>query len=209
MSTTDAEATVMKMADGGYRPAYNLQFAADCVSQVIVGVEVLTVGSDMGQMTPMLEQIGERHGEYPDEYLADGGFAKHEDIERAQAQPCGATVYVPVPEPRKAKGKGAEAVPVAGQPPEGKTPRDEHEPSPGDSEAIGAWRRRMGTAAAKEIYKQRASTIECVNAQARNRGLLRLLVRGLEKVKAIAMWFAIAHNVMCGVRLPAAVALEG
>ncbi len=207
VSTTDAEATVMKMADGGYRPAYNLQLAADCGSQVIVGVEVLTVGSDMGQMTPMLEQIGERYGEYPDEYLADGGFAKHEDIERTQALPCGATAYVPVPEPRKAKGKGA--VPVAGQPPEGKTPRDKHEPSPGDSEAIGEWRRRMGTAAAKEIYKERASTIECVNAQTRNRGLLRLLVRGLEKVKAIAMWFAIAHNVMCGVRLRAAAALQG
>jgi transposase len=206
-STTDPEATVMKMADGGYRPAYNLQFAADCGSQVIVGVEVLTVGSDMGQMTPMLEQIGERYGEYPDEYLSDGGFAKHEDIERAQAPPCGATVYVPVPEPRKTKG--AEAVPVAGQPQEGKKPRDKHEPSPGDSEVIGAWRRRMGTAAAKEIYKQRASTIECVNAQARNRGLLRLLVRGVKKVKAIAMWFAIAHNVMRGVRLHVATAQEG
>ena len=28
-STTDAEARVMKMADGGYRPAYNVQFATD------------------------------------------------------------------------------------------------------------------------------------------------------------------------------------
>ena len=212
-STTDAEATVMKMADGGYRPAYNVQFAADCGSQVIVGVDVLTVGSDMGQMTPMLEQIGERHEEYPDKYLADGGFAKHEDIERAQTLPCGTTVYVPVPEPRKEKEKekekGSEAVPVACQPAEGKTPRDKHEPLPGDSATIGAWRRRMGTAEAKDIYKERASTIECVNAQARNRGLLRFRVRGLEKVKAIAMWFAIAHNVMCGVRLRAAVALQG
>ena len=202
----------MKMADGGYRPAYNVQFAADCGSQVIVGVDVITTGGDMGRMTPMLEQIGERHGKYPDEYLADGGFAKHEDIERAQGRPCGATVYVPVPEPRKpkeSKEKGADAVPVAGKSKEGKATRDKHEPSPGDSEAIGAWRRRMGTAAAKDIYKERASTIECVNAQARNRGLLRLLVRGLKKVKAIALWFAITHNVVCGLRLRGEAALEG
>lgn len=54
-STTDPEATVMKMADGGYRPAYNIQFATACGSQVIVGVSVLTAGSDMGQLTPMAE----------------------------------------------------------------------------------------------------------------------------------------------------------
>jgi hypothetical protein len=52
----------------------------------------------------------------------------------------------------------------------------------------------MGTQAAKEIYKERAATAECVNAQARNRGLHQFTVRGLKKVKAIATWFAIAHN---------------
>ena len=81
----------------------------------------------------------------------------------------------------------------AGRPEEKK--RDKHEPLPGDSAEIGAWRVRMGTEEAKEIYKERAATIECVNAQARNRGLTRLRVRGLAKVKAVALWFAIAHNV--------------
>jgi transposase len=174
-SSTDPEATVMKMADGGYRPAYNVQFAADCGSQVIVGVDVITSGSDMGQMTSMLDQIEERHGEYPNKLLADGGFAKHEDIEAAQAQPRGTTVYVPVPEPKDAK-------------------RDRHDPLPKDSEAIAEWRKRMGTDEAKEIYKDRASTVECVNAQARNRGLTRFLVRGTRKVKAVALWFAVVHN---------------
>jgi hypothetical protein len=176
-STTDPEATVMKMPDGGYRPAFNVQFAADCGSQVIVGVDVITSGSDMGQLTPMLDQINERFGEYPDKYLADGGFAKHEDIEAAQAAPRATTVYVPVPEPKDPK-------------------RDRHEPVPGDSATVAAWRVRMGTGEAKEIYKDRASTVECVNAQARNRGLTHLVVRGLTKVKAVALWFAIAHNVV-------------
>ena len=123
-------------------------------------------------MMPMLEQIEERYGEYPNEYLADGGFAKHEDIEEVQS--CGTTVYVPVPEPRKpkeSKEKGAETVPMASQSQEKKAPRDKHEPMPGDSKVIGEWRQRMGTEATKDIYKERASTIECVNAQARNRGL--------------------------------------
>ena len=174
-STTDPEATVMKMADGGYRPAYNVQFAADCGSQVIVGVDVISSGSDMGQMTPMLDQINARHAQYPDEHLADGGFASHEDIEQAESPPRGTTVYVPIPEPKDPK-------------------RDRHDPLPGDSAPIAQWRKRMGTDKAKEIYKDRASTVECVNAQARNRGLTRLWVRGLKKVKAVALWFAIAHN---------------
>ncbi len=46
----------------------------------------------------------------------------------------------------------------------------------------------MGSEEAKEIYKERASTAECVNAQARNRGLVQLFVRGRRKVKAVALW---------------------
>ena len=74
---------------------------------------------------------------------------------------------------------------------------------PTDRSVIGVWRTRMGTAAGREIYRHRAATIECVNAQARNRGLLRFLVRGVAKVKAVVLWFAVAHNVVCGARLRA------
>ena len=87
--------------------------------------------------------------------------------------------------------------------------RDRSQPLPGDSATVTAWRQRMGTDEAKAIYRQRASTIECVNAQARNRGLVRLLVRGLAKVRAVALWFAIAHNLACGTRLRAAAGLVG
>ena len=173
-STTDPQATVMKMADGGYRPAYNVQFAACTDGQAVVGVSVVTTGSDMGLISPMLDQVEARTGERPKEALADGGFAKHEDMERAEAR--GTTVYVPVPEPKDET-------------------RDRFEPLPDDSPAIAAWRRRMKTDEAKEIYKGRAATVECVNAQARNHGLIRLLVRGVEKVKAVVLWQAIAHNV--------------
>jgi transposase len=184
-STTDPEATVMKMADGGFRPAYNVQFSTATDSQVIVGVGVETTGSDAGQMVPMMEQVKGRYESVPGEVLVDGGFAQHDQIEAVSGPAMGCTVYAPVPEPRG--------------------PRvDRHAPKPGDSAAVAAWRQRMGTEGAKAIYKERASTAECVNALARGRGLIRLLVRGLAKVKAIALWHALAHNLLRAASLRAA-----
>jgi len=178
VSTTDAEATVMKMGDGGYRPAYNIQYSTTCDNKVIVGVEVATIGSDQGQLPPMLDQIEDRFENRPKEALVDGGFANLKDIEKVQAgegEKKGCKVYAPVAKPKK------EGV-------------DRHAPHAGDSAQVAEWRQRMGTDAAKEIYKERAATAELVNAQARKRGLIRLLVRGVQKVKAVALWFATAHN---------------
>jgi transposase len=187
-STTDAEARVMKMADGGFRPAHNVQFATDTASQVITGVDVVNVGSDGGQMPPMVQQHQDRYGKTPDEMLTDGGFAQLEDIEKVSSPEVGTTVYAPVQKPRK----------------EG---RDPHQPLPGDSATIAEWRQRMGTSEAKEIYRERASTAECVNAISRNRGLRQFLVRGLDKVRAVILWFALAHNLMRAVTLRAQVTL--
>ena len=86
--------------------------------------------------------------------------------------------------------------------------RDPHEPRADDSPAVAEWRKRMATDEAKEIYKQRASTAECSNAQARNRGLQRFLVRGLRKVKAVALWYALAHNMIRAATLRAEAALK-
>ena len=71
---------------------------------------------------------------------------------------------------------------------------DPHVPRPGDSAAVAEWRRRIGTEEAKTISKDRAATAECVNALARRRGLVQLVVRGLAKVRAMALWHALAHN---------------
>ncbi len=142
-SSTDPEATVRKMADGGFRPAYNFQFSSDCPSQVIVGVDVTTTGSDMGQIAPMNEQIHDRHAVYPKEALVDGGFAKHQDIEATATRCGGCQVYAPVPEPRD--------------------PRQHRSaPHDGDYPAVAEWRARMATEAAQQIYKERAATAECV-----------------------------------------------
>ena len=184
VSTTEPEARVMKMGDGGFRPAHNVQFATDTDSQVISGVDVVNTGSDQGQMAPMVEQHRERYGRTPEQALVDGGFVKHEDIEKVSSGENGTSVYAPVQKPKK-------------------DDRDPHAPQPGDSEVIAEWRTRMGTAEAKEIYRERASTAECVNAIARNRGLRQFLVRGLAKVRAVALWYALAHNLMRAVALRA------
>ena len=84
--------------------------------------------------------------------------------------------------------------------------RDPHAPRPDDSPAVAEWRVRMGTAEAKEIYKQRAATAECVNALARNRGLQQFRVRGLVKVRAVALLYALVQNLMRAVALCAALA---
>src|SRR5512132_375779 len=155
----------MKMADGGFRPAYNVQFATATASQVIVGVGVETTGSDAGQMELMADQVQERYGTVPPEWLVDGGFAGHDQIDAMSPPERGCTVYAPVPKPKDPQV-------------------DRHEPKSSDSAAVAAWRQRMATDQAKTIYKKRAATAECVNALARGRGLYRVLVRGVAKVKA-------------------------
>lgn len=182
VSTTDPDARVMKMADGGFRPAFNAQLAADTPSQVIVGVAVSNAGTDQGQLTPMVKQLQSRYGRAPTELLADGGYVALADI-RALACPEGSCqVYAPPAgstNPARAARKLWRV----------------------DDLVIAEWRQRMATAEAQAVYKERAATSECVNAIARNRGLRQLLVRGLRKARAVLLWFAVAHNLMRAVAL--------
>ena len=184
VSTTDTDARVMKMADGGFRPAFNVQLATDTKTQIITGVEVVNSGGDQGKMAPMVGQHGDRYEETPKEMLVDGGFVKKDDITEVSPPQGKTTVYAPVMQSKTDK-------------------RDPHTPRGDDSEAVAAWRLRMATPEAKEIYKQRAATAECVNAIARNRGLQQFRVRGSPKVKAVILWYVLAHNLMRAVALRA------
>lgn len=178
VSTTDPAARVMKMGDGGFRPAFNVQFATTTdEARVIVGVDVSNRGSDAGQSTPMLEQVEDRTGVRPSELLVDGGYAQHAAIDSAAAR--GVTMYAPVPAPR------------------GEQAREPYARLDDDSDAVGAWRERMGTDEAKAIYKQRAATAETVNADAKqHRGLDMLSVRGIGNVLASATLFALTYDIL-------------
>jgi hypothetical protein len=184
VSTTDPEARVMKMPDGGFRPAYNVQLATDTQTQIITGVDAINSGGDQGKLAPMVEQHEQRYEETPDAMLVDGGFVKKEDIDQVSPPQGGTVVYAPV---MKSKDPN----------------RDPHTPRPDDSPAVAEWRQRMATPEAKEIYKERASTAECVNAIARNRGLYQVRVRGRPKVLAVVLWYVLAHNLMRAVTLRA------
>jgi transposase len=175
-STTDPEARTMKMADGGYRPAYNVQFATTCNTRIIVGVAVTNEGSDSGQMEPMVTQLEQDFGTLPQEYLVDGGFSSRDDT--TQLEKWGVKVYSPV--------KKAETLLERGQDPYARRPRDTDE--------YYAYRQRMKTVEAQEIYKERSSTAEFPNAGCRNRGLQQFPVRGLKKARIIAVWQALTHN---------------
>jgi transposase len=176
-STTDAEVSRMKMSNGGFNPAVNVQLAADPESRAIVGVDVTSEGVDYEQSEPMRKQVQERTGQKVQEHLYDGGYVKIDSIEQAEEQ--GVTIFAP-PKPPRNKEKHGDAF----------TPRA------GDSEAIKQWRLRMGSDQGKEIYKQRASTSETINAQMRRSGLTQLTVRGLQKARCIALWAALAYDLV-------------
>jgi len=180
-STTDPQVRVMKMADGGFRPAYNVQVASAAGEQIVVAVTVCNTGSDRGLMRPMLEQLRALTGQLPQRHLADGGFCSAEDIEWAHDQ--GVEVYCP--------------------PTQSKHGTDPYLPRRGDGPGVLAWRERMASEAGKAQYKLR-SICECIHARWRNWDLRQLTVRGAEKVRAVVLWYVLTNNILQGHRLAAA-----
>lgn len=181
-STTDPDARVTKMPDGGFRPAYSGQLSVDMGSRLIVGVDVCN-DADPQQLAPMLDQTQTRYGQLPDEHYVDGGFRTHAGITAAGER--GVTLYTPIP--RQFSVHSA---------------RPPTEILPNDTPQVAAWKQRMQTETAKTKYKGRAATVEWANALLRQRGLQRLLVRGLTKARAVLLWFALAHNLLqtCNLR---------
>jgi transposase len=177
-STTDPEARNMKMGDGGFRPAYNVQMATDADSGIILNMNVINEGSDAGQMKPMMDEIRTDLGQAPKNLLTDGGFSTMKDIE--ETTQAGTKVFTPVKEEAKQKAAG----------------KDPFAPKPKDSETIAEWRQRMGTEEAKQLYKQRAPTAELPNARLRNQGVYQMRVRGLAKVKAALWWHVLVLNLL-------------
>ncbi len=176
VSTTDPEARVMKMADGGFRPAYNVQFATDAEHRLIVGVDVTNAGTDMDQMVGMFDQVVERTGETPAEWLVDGGYTKLKAIDEVAAH--GTRVYAPVPAPRRA---GIDA----------------HARKGDDTDRSFEWRARMATDDAKAIYRHRAATAEPVHGDLRKwRGFSQMPIRGKAKARAIALLMALTYDIL-------------
>lgn len=176
VSTSDPEARITKMPDGGFRPAYNGHLNVDVKSRIIVGV-LLENEADPRLLEPMLEQTRERYGRLMKEHLIDGGVRSNRGVTAADAQ--GVTIYAPIPRSYHRQST---------TPPETVLPTD--------SPAVAEWKQRMVTPEAKEKYKGRAATVEWANALLRNRGLYRLVVWGKRKARAVLLWFVLAHNLL-------------
>lgn len=177
-STTDPEARRMKMGDNGTRPAMNVQFASDGAAQMIVSVDVTSQGSDSGLMKPMYDDVCQRYGVVPEDYIVDGGFAKKDDITHVEKNQT--KVYAPLYAEEKQLAAG----------------KDPYAENPKETAEMTAHRQRMGTPEAKEKYKRRPAIAEFPNADCRNRGLTQFRVRGLVKAKAQTLWHVLAFNFM-------------
>jgi Transposase DDE domain len=177
-STTDADARVMKMADAGFRPAYNVQVTSAAGEVIVASVEVTNTGSDRGLMRPMLERVHTLIDRFPERHLVDGGFCSGDDIEWAHSQ--GVEVYCP--------------------PTQSKSGVDPYLPRHSDGAGVAAWRARMGSEAGKAQYQKR-TICECIHARWRNWGLRQLTVRGIKKVRAVVLLYALTNNVLQGYRL--------
>ncbi len=183
-STTDPEARLMRFADGGVRPGYNLQLGCVPGADVIVEVMATDRRNDTGLAAPMVEAIAERYGAAPARVLVDTKYATQDDIVALSQHPQGAVrVYAPTPADR------------ANASAESKRKREwcrRNEPP-----AVQEWRARMASDDGRDTLKRRRH-IETVNANVKNRGLGRLNVRGLIKAQCVALLHALAHNLWRG-----------
>jgi len=177
-STTDPKARKMKMSNGGFNPAYNLQIAVDTESRFIIGGYVTNKGSDYGELLAMFSKIKNKYSKIAREWLVDQGYLDHQDIIKVQKSGC--KVYVN---------------------PKEQTKKNPNEPRCTEDCELAEWRVRMGMDEAKEIYKDRAATSEWVNAGMRNRGLQQMLVRGLRNVSSVLNLHALTHNISRAVKL--------
>jgi transposase len=184
VSTTDPDARMMLMADGGFRPAYNLLISATTGTQVILGLEVSERRNEAGIAQPMVQSLIDRYGHTPTCVLIDTKAATQAGIMALAKHPAGRiTVYTPPPPDKETAT--AESI-------RKRAWRRRREPM-----VLQEWRTRMASPEGRSIYGRRWH-IETINAQLKNHGLSRVLLRGLQKVRCEALLHAIAHNLRRG-----------
>jgi transposase len=187
VSLSDPEARCMRFPDGAIRPAYNAQVATTPKEGIIVSVEMTDRRNDAGLAAPMVDDIVRRYGKAPEKLLVDTHYATSEDIAALAEHAAGPVkVFAPTPAERddiKPASLAKRAKQRAREP-----------------ESVKEWRARMGTQAGQEVYGLR-KLIERINANLKNHGFGFIPVRGLIKAQAVALWHALANNLMAAHRL--------
>ena len=189
VSLTDPQARRMRFADGAVRAGYNVQTAAVPGSGLIVAVTVTDRRNDTGLACPMLDKVADRYGRMPQRVLLDQGYAARADIAALAEHPLGpVTVYAPVPD----------QTPEAELSPHQRAAR--HRKRAREPQAVQAWRARMQSEDDQATGRRR-TLIERIHAHYKNRGFDRPTVRGILKTQAVALWHALANNLMVAHRL--------
>ena len=254
VSETDPEARIMKQADGGFAPCYNVQISTDATHGMIVGVDVSQSGTDYGQLVGAVEKVEENLSRAPEQVVVDGGFTGRENIlamdskgvdligslgdGAAQAAcqmerrgvdpafhpeaftynpesntyscPAGKTLVHAGKEKRvgvihhKYRAPAADCAVCRWKPKccpqktvQGRTIVREEEAA-----AVAAFRAKMQTAEAKQIYRQRGAVAEFPNAWIKAKmGLRQFHLRSLLKVKMEAVWACLTYNIQQWIRL--------
>jgi hypothetical protein len=167
----------MKMGDGGYRLAFNVQFATGMKSRVIFGTEVVNTldpGTSPGMMQKVHLTLKGLNMMPPISWSADSAYSAKADVEAAAMLFPDCRYYSPA---KLKKGIDPKKVQKS------------------DSESVVKWRETLGTDEMKEKYSQRCSTAEFSNAQTKNHGMGVFLVRGFKKVRGMVNLHAISHNI--------------
>ena len=251
VSETDPEARVMKHADGGFAPAYNVQISTDVANGIIVAVDVVQAGNDCDQLVPAIDRVEANTGKTPEQILADGGYTmKNSNIEAMAER--GIDLIGPVTESNSEASLQKRGIQPEFYPdqfhydettdtmscPAGKalkrirkehregrieysyqaSPTDcgscpfqqrccpKHSPRTvvrkQDSSAVAAFRAKMQTEQAKQLYRTRAQIAEFPHAWIKEKlGLRRFRLRGRHKVRAEAIWVCLTYNIQQWIRL--------
>jgi transposase len=176
-SVTDPEARKMKMGDGGYRLAFNVQFATGMKSRVIFATEVVNTldpGTSPGMMKKVHLTLQHLNMAEPKTWNADSAYSAKADIEAAAMLFPNCRYFSPAKLKKSIDPKKVQK---------------------NDSEAVEKWRDTLDTDEMKKSYSQRCSTAEFSNAQTKNQGMGEFLVRGLRKVRGMVNLHAISHNI--------------
>jgi len=176
---TDPESRIMSTTEG-FQQSYNAQAAVDASSQVIVAHEVSNAAPDVQRLRPMLAQVQENTGHFPNELSADAGYASEANF-TALAE---ADVYAVVALRRYHRDEPPGA-------------------DPGPKRSSGHWphrnviRDRLSTPQGKAAYKLRKQTVEPVFGQIKGaRSFRQFLCRGLTAVSAEWALLCTVHNLL-------------
>jgi transposase len=173
---TDPQSRIMKSGDGAFIQGYNAQAAVDARQQIIVAADLTPQASDAGQLVPMVDRIRRALGRNPRQISADAGYCSEANLQvldRRRLDPYIAS---------------------------GRRPRERHLPPaprgriPAHFTARQRMERKLLTKAGRAAYRLRQQVVEPVFGQIKNKGLVRLLLRGEEKCRAEWLLHCTGHN---------------